>query len=91
MSVEKLELETLSPEDENDKGDSRSDFSETKFSKSHVEWYKRELHSSVSLPSGKPFIYISFLFLSNDLSNPQQGLTISIWESYRKGHIELIG
>lgn len=71
MSLEKLELETLSPEDEDNKGDSQPDVSETSFSNLHVECYKCELRSSVSLPIGKPLIYVSLLFntifVSNDL------------------------
>lgn len=53
MSVEKIELDVLSPEDVDARCDSHPDVSETKARNSQMEWCRRELHSSVSLPSGK--------------------------------------
>ena len=53
MSLEEIELDVVSPEDVDARCDSQPDVSETKAKNSQMDWCKWELHSSVSLPSGK--------------------------------------
>lgn len=53
MSLEKIELGILSPGEADGRCASQPELNENKFSSPHVDWYKYELYSSVSLPSGK--------------------------------------
>lgn len=53
MSLEKIELGILPSEEADGRCASQPELNETKFSSPHVDWFKYELYSSVSLPSGK--------------------------------------
>ncbi|XP_070618034.1 anoctamin-3 isoform X1 [Erythrolamprus reginae] len=52
MSFEKIELDILFPEEAGGRCASQPELNETKFSSPQLDWYKYELYSSVSLPSG---------------------------------------
>lgn len=68
MSVEKIELGILSPEEADGRCASQPDLNETRFSSPHVDWHKYELCSSVSLPSGKR-LTLYFILESHLASN----------------------
>lgn len=70
MSAEKFELNTLSAEEVDGRWYSEPDVKETNFSKSHTDWGNYKLHSSISLPTGKPeFVWTVFLVSSLISSN----------------------